>query len=181
MSVAHSSAVAAQSRQATDSSYTESRVFGVSEDTILAALPGVLSSTLGTAIENPLPGCYTAHIEGMPPRELIVRVEQEPEGTRVRLDVRPWQDTRNQALVVLAAVLVLPILLWVVWMAIRSSFAPRPAPQPPEVLAHGIFRGISKALAPAGGTGYRVASKSDAHLSREEADEDAEAKQIGRR
>ena len=169
--------VAAQTRQATDSTYTESRVYGVSEDTVLGALPTVLEKTLGVPLENPLPGCFTARIDGMPSRELIIRVEEEPEGTRVRLDVRPWQDSRMVALGVLAAVLVLPIFLYLIWLGIRALVAPAKTSHPPEVIAHGIFRGLSKALSSTGGSGpgYRIAAKSDAHLSREEAEEEDEA------
>ncbi len=167
--------MAAQGRPVSDSTYTESRVYGLSEDAVLAVLPQVLAQALGETIQNPLPGCYTAHMAGMPGREIIVRVEPEESGTRVRLDVRPWQDQRIVAAVILGAMLVFPMLIFLVWQAARMLLTSKPVGLPPEVLAHGVFRGLSSALGKAQPAGYRIAASGDAHMGRlEEAGEEEE-------
>lgn len=157
-----------------DPTFTESHVYGLPEDALLAVLPEVLAGVVGTKVEKPLPGCFTAVLEGSPERELIVRVEPEREGTRVRLDIRPIQDQRMAMLVVLSALLIIPFFAWLLWAGLRALFAPAPRPQPPEVIAHGFFRGIAQALARGEGGGYRIAAQSDAALGRAEEEPDEE-------
>jgi hypothetical protein len=101
------------------------------------------------------------------------------------LDVRLWQDQRKVGITILAAVLVFPIFIYLLWTAIRSLVGPTPkSNHPPEVLAHGIFRGLSKALS-SGGSNYRVAAQTEAHLGRpgdeseEEQEELAQEKKTG--